>query len=404
MIWTMKKCWYRLCQKVLKLGMNFMDWSEPVLLEGEGSVLKLPSFVKEKGITKVLVVTDKGLMSLHLLDPFFKELDKVGIEYVIFDGVQPNPTINNIEDCRNVYLDNNCLGIIAFGGGSPMDCAKAAAARVVKPKQSVRQMRGYLKIHKKLPPFFAVPTTAGTGSETTLAAVVSDPETHEKNAICDTCLRPRYAVLDPTLTIGLPPHITSSTGMDALTHAVESYIGKSNVKSTIKYAEDAVVLIHANLEKAYINGKDIEARKNMLKGSFLAGCAFTRAFVGYVHAIAHNLGGMYGTPHGLANAVILPHVLEWYGPCIYKRLAKLSDLINLTDKGLSIEDKAKAYINEIKRMNKAMNIPETFDFIKEEDIPLLVKRILKEGNPGYPVPRIMNEKECIEVLHSIMIK
>ena len=282
-----------------------------------------------------------------------------------------------------------------------MDCAKAAAARVVKPNQSIRKMRGYLKVHKKLPPFFAVPTTAGTGSETTLAAVVTDPETHEKNAICDSCLRPKYAVLDPTLTIGLPPHITSTTGMDALTHAVESYIGKSNVKSTIRYAEDATKLIHANLEKAYNNGKDMEARNNMLKGSYLAGNAFTRAFVGYVHAIAHNLGGLYNTPHGLANAVILPHVLEWYGECIYPQLAKLADIIGITNENMSVAEKGIAFIEEIKRMNKAMNIPEKFDFIKEEDIPTLVSRALKEGNPGYPVPKIMNASECEKVIRSI---
>ena len=398
----MKKAWYRVNQKVLKFAMCFMDWSEPELLEGDGAVLRLPKFIKDKKINKVLVVTDQGLMNLHLLDPMFEELKNQGIEYVVFDGVKPNPTIQNIEDCKSLYLENKCEGIIAFGGGSPMDCAKAAGARVVKPKQSVRKMRGYLKVNKKLPPFFAAPTTAGTGSETTLAAVVTDPETHEKNAIADPCLRPKYAVLDPNLTIGLPPHITSTTGMDALTHAVESYIGKSNVKSTIKYAEDAVKLIHTNLEKAYANGKDVEARTNMLKASYYAGNAFTRAFVGYVHAIAHNLGGMYNTPHGLANAVILPHVLEWYGSSAYKQLAKLADLIGITKEEMPIEEKAKAYINEIKRMNKAMNIPETFDFIKEEDIPTLVKRALKEGNPGYPVPKIMNSQECEKVIRSIM--
>ena len=382
--------------------MRFMDWSEPELLIGEGAVLKLPELVKSKGVDKVLIVTDKGLMNLHLLDPLFEALSKQNIEYIIFDDVQPNPTIPNIENCKDAYINNKCNGIIAFGGGSPMDCAKAAAARVVKPKQSVRKMRGYLKVHKKLPPFFAVPTTAGTGSETTLAAVVTDPTTHEKNAIADTCLRPKYAVLDPSLTVGLPPHITSTTGMDALTHAVESYIGKSNVKSTIKYAEDAVKLIHANLEKAYTNGKDIDARSNMLKASFLAGSAFTRAFVGYVHAIAHNLGGMYNTPHGLANAVILPYVLEWYGKSVYKPLSKLADLIGITNENMSMQEKAKAYINKIKRMNKAMNIPDKFDFIKEEDIPTLVKRALKEGNPGYPVPRIMNSKDCEKVIRSLM--
>ena len=382
--------------------MCFMDWSEPELLEGENAVLKLPAFIKNKNINKVLIVTDKGLMNLHLLNPLFEELKKESIEFVIYDGVQPNPTIPSIEECRQIYIDNKCEAIIAFGGGSPMDCAKAAAARVVKPKQSVRKMRGYLKVAKKLPPFFAVPTTAGTGSETTLAAVVTDPTTHEKNAICDPCLRPKYAVLDPNLTMGLPPHITSTTGMDALTHAVEAYIGKSNVKSTIKYSEDAVKLIHANLEIAYNNGKNLEARSNMLKASFYAGQAFTRAFVGYVHAIAHNLGGMYNTPHGLANAVILPYVLEWYGKSVYKPLAKLADLINITNENMSLEEKAKAYIAEIKRMNQAMNIPEKFDFIKEEDIPILVKRALKEGNPGYPVPKIMNAKDCEQVIRQLI--
>lgn len=402
MIWALKKCYYRISQKLLKFAMRFMNWKEPVLLEGEGAVLRLPSFIKGEGVKKVLIVTDKGLMSLNMLDPMIEGLKKEDIEYVIFDGVQPNPTINSIEECKDVYNNNNCEGIIAFGGGSPIDCAKAAAARVVKPKQSVRKMRGYLKVHKKLPPFFAVPTTAGTGSEVTLAAVVTDSETHEKNAIADSCLRPKYAVLDPLLTIGLPPHITSTTGMDAMTHAVEAYIGKSNVKSTFRYAEEATKLIYDNLEKAYNNGKNVEARKNMLKGSYYAGNAFTRAFVGYVHAIAHNLGGLYNTPHGLANAVILPYVLKWYGASAHKRLAKLADIIGITNDKMTLEEKANAFISEIERMNKAMNIPDKFDFIKEEDIPIIVSRALKEGNPGYPVPKIMNKAECEKLIRKIM--
>lgn len=402
MLWTLKKVWYRIYQNVFKVAMCFMDWSEPYLLEGAGSVLRLPEFIKSKGINKVLVVTDGGLMSLHLLDPMFAKLDEAGVEYVVYDGVQPNPTIPNIEDAKDMYIQNGCEGIIAFGGGSSMDCAKAAGARVVKPNQSVRDMRGYLKVHKKLPPFFAVPTTAGTGSETTVAAVVTDPETHEKNAINDICLRPKFAVLDPELTVGLPPHITSTTGMDAMTHAVEAYIGKSNTKQTREQAEKATKLIHENLENAYTNGKDYEARANMLKGSYWAGCAFTRAYVGYVHAIAHNLGGLYGTPHGLANAVILPYVLDWYADAAYPQLAKLADIIGITTPAMSVEEKGKAFIAEIKRMNAAMNIPDKFDFIKEEDLPVLIKRALKEGNPGYPVPRIMDAKDCEEVIRSFM--
>lgn len=402
MIWTLKKIWYRIYQNVFKVAMCFMDWSEPELLEGAGSVLKLPEFIKNKGINKVLVVTDKGLMNLHLLDPLFAKLDEVGVEYAVYDGVQPNPTIPNIEDCKDMYIQNGCQGIIAFGGGSSMDCAKAAGARVVKPNQSVRDMRGQLKVHKKLPPFFAVPTTAGTGSETTVAAVVTDPETHEKNAINDTCLRPKYAVLDPELTVGLPPHITSTTGMDAMTHAVEAYIGHSNTKETIREAEIATKLIHENLEKAYNDGKDLEARGNMLKGSYYAGRAFTHAYVGYVHAIAHNLGGLYGTPHGLANAVILPYVLDYYGETAYPQLAKLADIIGITTPSMSVDEKGKAFIAEIRRMNAAMNIPEKFDMIKEEDMPTLVKRALKEGNPLYPVPKIMDAKDCEAVIRSFM--
>ncbi len=402
MLWKLKKCWYRTYQTVYKFALHFLDWTEPYLLEGEGAVLRLPAFIKDKGIKKVLVVTDKGLMGLHILDPMFEKLDEAGVKYVVFDGVQPNPTIPNIEDAKKVYEENGCEAIIAFGGGSPMDCAKAAGARIVRPNKSVRKMRGQLKVLKKLPPFFAVPTTAGTGSETTIAAVVSDPETHEKNAINDPALRPKYAVLDPALTVGLPPHITSTTGMDAMTHAVEAYIGRSNTKDTIREAEEAVVLIHKNLEKAYANGKDMEARANMLKGSYLAGRAFTHAFVGYVHSIAHNLGGLYGTPHGLANAVILPYVLDYYAETAYKPLAKLADLIGITTPEMSVADKGKAFIAEIRRMDRDMNIPEKFDMIKEEDMPTLVARALKEANPLYPVPKIMNAADCERVIRSFM--
>lgn len=403
MLWSLKKVWYRVFQNVFKVAMVFMNWSEPELLEGAGSVLKLPEFIKNKGVTNVLVVTDKGLMNLHLLDPLFAKLDRVGINYSVYDGVQPNPTIPNIEAALDVYRKNDCQGIIAFGGGSAMDCAKVAAARVVRPNKTVRSMRGQLKIIKKLPPFFAVPTTAGTGSEATVAAVVTDPDTHEKNAINDPVLRPKYAVLDPELTVGLPPHITSTTGMDALTHAVEAYIGHSNTKDTITQAETAVRMIFQNLEKAYNNGNDIEARENMLKASFYAGMAFTRAYVGYVHAIAHNLGGLYGTPHGLANAVILPHVLEYYGESAYSSLGRLAVIAGVAGKDMSDEQKAKALINEIKAMNKRMSIPEQFDFIQEKDIPTLVSRALKEGNPLYPVPKIMDKVDCERVVRQLMM-
>ena len=400
-MWQVKKAFFRAYQQTFRVAMCVFDWSEPTLLEGPGSIRKLPEFIKSKGLNKVLIVTDKGLMGLHLLDSLFEELDKAGVAYVVYDGTQPNPSIENIEDARALYVDNNCQGVIAFGGGSPMDCAKAAAARVTNPKISVRKMRGVLKLHHKLPPFFAVPTPAGTGSETTLAAVVTDTATHEKNAINDIRLKPRFAVLDPELTVGLPPHITSTTGMDALTHAVEAYIGKSNVKSTEVYAEKATKMIFENIEKAYTNGKDIEARDQMLKASFYAGQAFTRAYVGYVHAIAHNLGGQYGVPHGLANAVILPYVLEYYGETAHKRLAKLAEIAGVKTTG-SDKEKAEAFIEAIKTLNKNMNIPDGFDMVQEKDIPVIVERALKEGNPLYPVPKIMDKADCEAVIRRMM--
>ena len=389
----------RVYQKTFKMVMPVFNWDEPQLLQGPGAIKNLPALVKSKGVNNVLIVTDKGLMSLNLLDSLFENLKKQNIKYTVYDGVQPNPSIENIEEARRIYLKNNCEGIIAFGGGSPMDCAKVAGARVTNPNQTVSQMRGLLKVFHKLPPFFAVPTTAGTGSETTLAAVVSNMQTHEKYAINDPKLRPKYAVLDPELTTGLPKKITSTTGMDALTHAVEAYIGQSGVKSTDDYAEKATKLIFDYLEKAYEDGKDLEARENMLVASFYAGMAFTRAYVGYVHAIAHNLGGLYGTPHGLANAVILPHVLEYYGETAYAKLAKLADIVGIS--GDNDKEKAEKFIEEIKEMNKRMEIPEHFDFIKDEDIPTIVKRALKEGNPLYPVPKIMDEEDCTKVVKAI---
>ncbi|MGN0468715.1 MAG: iron-containing alcohol dehydrogenase [Acutalibacteraceae bacterium] len=400
-MWQLKKAYYRAFQKVMKIAMFAFDWSEPEVLEGPGAIKKLPDLIKSKGLKNVLIVTDKGLMSLHILDSLFEKLEEVGIEYVVYDGTQPNPTIDNIEDARQLYLDNNCEAVIAFGGGSPMDCAKATAARVTNPKIPVKKMRGVLKLRHKLPPLFAVPTTAGTGSETTLAAVVSDPETHEKNAINDPRLRPKYAVLDPELTVGLPPHITSTTGMDALTHAVEAYIGKSNVKSTEEYAEKAVRMIFDNIETVYSDGKNIEARNQMLKASYYAGMAFTRAYVGYVHAIGHNLGGMYHIPHGLAMAVILPYVLEYYGESAHKRLAKLAVIAGVKTDGTDAE-KANAFIEAVKELNRKMNIPDKFEQIKEEDLPLLVERALKEANPLYPVPKIMDEADCEAVIRRLM--
>ncbi len=400
---TLNIVYCRSYQKVMKVASSALNWAPPKVVKGAGAVKQLPELVKSEGLDNVLIVTDKGLMSLHLLDGLFEGLEKAGIKYSVYDEVQPNPTIYNVEDALKVYKDNGCQGFIAFGGGSPMDCAKVTAARVVKPNKTPSEMRGLFKILKKLPPFFAVPTTAGTGSETTIAAVISNPDTHEKNAINDPNLRPKYAILDPELTLGLPPHITSTTGMDALTHAVEAYIGGSNTKQTFEDARIATKLIFENIEKVYANGKDVEARENMLVGSFHAGLAFTRAYVGYVHAIAHNLGGMYGIPHGLANAVILPYVLDYFGETAYKRLAELADVAGISGPAQGDREKAKRFIAAIRELNAKMNIPTGFEQIKDEDIPLIAERALKEGNPLYPVPKIMDQADCEALIKSLKL-
>ena len=283
-----------------------------------------------------------------------------------------------------------------------MDAAKAAAARVVRPNASLDQMAGLLRVGRTIPPFIAVPTTAGTGSETTIAAVITDSETHHKYALMDLHLVPKYAILDPDLTCGLPPKITSSTGMDALTHAVEAYLCWTyNTEESIRLAEEAVCEIFQYLERAYRDGNDREARTQMLLASYKAGFAFTRAGVGNVHAIAHTLGGLYNTPHGLANAVVLPIVLEDYGAAAEKKLAHLAELTGVCFGGSDAE-KAKAFIDEIRAMNRRMGIPTGFDYIREEDIPQMVEWALAEANPVYPVPVVYDKKRCETVIRRII--
>ncbi|MDE7328864.1 MAG: iron-containing alcohol dehydrogenase [Clostridia bacterium] len=396
-----QKSWCRFYQKTIYAVSPFLPWRQPKLLDLKEGIKDLPKFIKDKGFKCALLVTDPMLINLGMPKPFVDACEEQGLKLAIFGDVVPNPTIDVVEKALQTYKDENCECIVALGGGSSMDCAKAVGARVACPKKPIAKMKGILKVRKKLPMLVAIPTTAGTGSETTLAAVISNAETHEKYSINDHALIPEYAVLDASLTLGLPKHITSTTGMDALTHAVEAYIGKSNTKQTKQMAEKAVKLIFDNILTAYENGSDFAARENMLKGSFYAGAAFTRAYVGYVHAIAHTLGGFYHTPHGLANSVILPVILDFYGASIYKKLAKLADIVGIS--GESDEQKAKAFIQKIKDMNKQMNIPEKFEgVIKEEDIPLMVERAYKEACPLYPVPKFMSKQQLADTYRSLM--
>ena len=396
-----KKAYYRGFQAVFNVGARCLYWRRPIPVSGVGSVQKIPELLKKEKVQKVMVVTGPTV-GRKLAPKILTELDKAGIAYTLFAEVEANPSVNTVNRIQKLYRDTGCQGFIAIGGGSPMDAAKAAAARVVRPKTEVGKMAGLLKVGKKIPPYIAVPTTAGTGSETTIAAVITDTDTHHKYALMDLHLVPKYAILDPEMTRELPPKITATTGMDALTHAVEAYVCWTyNTAESIRLAEEAVCEIFRYLERAYNDGNDMEARTQMLIASFKAGFAFTRAGVGNVHAIAHTLGGLYNTPHGLANAVILPIVLEDYGGAVEEKLAHLAELTGVKFTGSDAE-KARAFIGEIRAMNKRMNIPTGFDFIKEEDIPQMITWALAETNPFYPVPVVYDRKRCEAVIRRII--
>ncbi len=395
----LRKLYCRTFQNILKVSIPFLPYRTPKVV---GSVKALPEFIKKKKCTNVLVITDKSIVELGLVKRLEKALAYHGIPYTIYDGTVANPTTANVESAAALYLEKGCDALIGFGGGSSMDCAKGVGIRIAKPQKPLSKMKGILKVHTRLPLLIAVPTTAGTGSETTLAAVITDAVTRHKYAINDFPLIPRFAVLDPKVTVSLPKSITSTTGMDALTHAVEAYIGNSTTRATQKEALLAVKLIFENIDAAYNEGSNIDARRNMLHASFYAGCAFTKSYVGYVHAVAHSLGGEYNVPHGLANAVLLPLVLEAYGTCIHKKLYRLALAAGLVEKGTPYDEAAQIFIDAVKDMKKRFEIGDTIAELKEEDIPKLAHYADKEANPLYPVPKLMDAAELEQFYYMIL--
>ena len=397
------KVYNRIFQKFMYVGLALMKWREPELITGAGCLKTVATKLGELGLKHPLIVTDGYLHSIRIYAPLTDEMDRLGIPYTIYGEAVPNPTVHNIADAYKLYVDNGCDCLIAVGGGSSMDCAKGCGAQVACPNRTLAQMKGLLKVGKDIPTLFAVPTTAGTGSEVTVTAVITNPENRDKYLMNDLHLIPHYAVLDPTLTYNLPKPVTSTTGLDTLTHAVEAYIGSANTKRTKENALAAVKLVFENLYAAYEDGHNEIARLNMQSASYRAGLAFTRAYVGTVHALAHALGGFYGVPHGLANAILLPVVLRAYGKSAHKKLAQLADLIGLP--GATIEEKANAFIAAIEDLNKKMEIPEKIGgkwTIKEEDLPALAKHAYDEINPLYPVPKIFSEEELIGLYRQVM--
>lgn len=389
----------RAFQFCFNIGARCLPWRRAERVEGVGALGRVPALLQSLHVTKPLLVGSPSFVRTGIARSLCRSLDEISMPYAVYSGVRSDPTVSAVEALVSLYYAEGCDGIVAVGGGSPMDAAKAMAARLARPQRNVLALTGLLKVRRKTPPLIAVPTTAGTGSETTIAAVITDDTTHHKAAIMDLCLIPRYAVLDPALCAGVPPAVTAMTGMDALTHAVEAYLCWTyNTKASLRSAEEAVRLIFQNLPQAYGNGDDLAARANMLEAAYLAGFAFTRAGVGYVHAVAHALGGLYGIPHGVANAVLLPIVLEDYGAAVHKKLARLAEIAGV---GCDLDDdaaRAAALIAAIRGLNARMGIPEHLDCIREEDLPRMVRWALAEANPVYPVPVLYGPDRCRAVI------
>lgn len=395
-----KRFYCRTFQFFFKVAIPLLPYRQPKILE---SVKDCADILKRKGVDKTLIITDAGVRGCGLCDELTASLDASGIVYSIYDKTLPNPTADAVEDAVKQYAEENCKAIIAIGGGSAMDLAKACGARAVYPKKSLNKMAGILHVRKKLPPLFAVPTTAGTGSETTIAAVITDGNTHRKYAINSFPLIPHYAVLDYRLTLGLPKNITAFTGMDALTHAVEAFIGRSTTRDTRRKATEAVKLVHDNLKLCYDTPDNAEARKNMLYAAHYAGIAFTKSYVGYVHAIAHSLSGRYGLPHGLTCSVLLPVVLESYGKKAYKKLAILARACGVADVADDKRRAAEKFIAWIYEMNEYFGIPKGFTEIDDKDIDKMSRYADKEGNPLYPVPKLYGRAQLKKLYEKVKL-
>jgi alcohol dehydrogenase class IV len=375
---------------------------QPALLVGPGSSRRLAQAVAAFGHARVLIVTDAMIAKLGLLDGLTQALGEGGAGYAIFDEITPDAPIPLIERGIAAFRDHDCDALVAVGGGSSMDAAQALAIAAANPRKSLRSLAGYFKGLRTPMPVYAVPTTAGTGSEVTVAAVIADPERQSKLVIVDTRIVPRMAALDPVLMTGLPPAITAATGIDALTHAVESFIGQWATPYTEGLSLAAVGMIFANLRTACRDGADLEARETMALASTYAGMAFTRANVGYVHAIAHQFGGRYHTPHGLANAIMLPHVLRFSAPAVEARLARLAVRAKLGPEDERDEVLAAAFIDGVEALNRDVGIPTTLAALREADIPDLAKAALHEAHTGYPVPRYMTQDECEQIIRRVL--
>lgn len=406
------KHWLKM--KAMGLIFKILPIPEPEVVAGPGAVAEMGKIAKKLGLRKILVVTDEMLVSLGHVKRCTDSLEAEGIGFVVYDKVEPNPSIEMVEDGYRMYQDGSCDGIIAFGGGSPMDCAKVIGCKVCDPKPVQEYTGGIdkLKDKSKYPTLIAVPTTAGTGSETGMAAVISNKQERKKIFVAGLTLVPKVAVLDPKILVGLPKHITAATGMDALTHAVESYVSSIASDQSRVLSLRAVERIFRSLKKAHDNDDDLEAKEEMLRASFEAGAAFTKAMLGYVHAIAHQFGGLYGTPHGAANAMVLPMVLE-HNLRVDKTSATVDKYVELAfAAGLATryrlygaEEKAEiatGFVAAVRDLEACMAMTLTVPQLTPEDVHTVSDRAIAEALDMSPVPCYMSVHECDEIVASFL--
>ncbi len=384
---------HRLSDQVIKV-------EKPVLFTGAGASLQLAKVLPFYGYKKVFISTDKILVNLGVIAPLVETLKAGGVDSFVFDEVEPDPTDTLVYRGRDLFLQHQCDCVLAVGGGSSIDAGKLVACLVTNRKLTAEELGSFVKIKRHAKPIFAIPTTSGTGSEVSPAAVVSNAETHEKTIITSPGMTPLAAAIDSNIIQGMPKSVTAFTGMDAMTHAIEAFVSKSASRESDIYAKAAVVMINEQLPVAYKDGKNIEARELMGIAAFYAGYAFSKAFLGYVHSISHRLSKHYGTPHGLANALVLPHVLEFSLPDIEAPLAELAQAIGLNHK--SDSKQAQAFIDRIKALNAELGIPATLDKLTREDIPEIAQAALAEANFIYAVPRYMSRKQCEDVVAKLL--
>lgn len=374
---------------------------QPSLLVGPDASLRLAEAIGDFGHRKILFVTDVVVTRLKLAQPMIAALEAAGSSVAVFDEVLPDAPLPVIEAGIARFEAEGCDAIVAFGGGSVMDAAKVIGLAAANGRHP-RSLVGYFRALRSPVPLYAVPTTAGTGSEVTVAAVISDPEAHRKLVVADTRIVPRMAALDPKLTTGLPREITAATGMDALTHAVEAYIGLWGTPTTERLALSATDMIFEHLPRACEQGDDLAAREKMALAATYAGLAFTRANVGYVHAIAHQLGGLYHTPHGLANAIVLPHVLRALLPEAAAKLAELAERAGVGSAEDEPLERAQAFIAAVEALNARVGIPSTLAALRAADIPALARAAAREADFNYPVPRVLRDDELQAILRALL--